>query len=38
VPGDCPARWAGLMERCWGARASTRPSFSEICVELEGML
>ena len=38
VPADCDAGWASLMQRCWHNRAPSRPSFSEICRELETMV
>ncbi|CAH9086786.1 unnamed protein product [Cuscuta europaea] len=34
VPESCDPDWRALMERCWSAEPSERPSFSEIANEL----
>lgn len=38
IPDDCDSRWKALMCRCWAPHPADRPSFSEICAELEAML
>ncbi|CAI9100951.1 OLC1v1038144C1 [Oldenlandia corymbosa var. corymbosa] len=37
VPETCDPDWKSLMERCWAAEPSERPSFSEIANELRAM-
>ncbi|MQL99750.1 hypothetical protein Taro_032471 [Colocasia esculenta] len=38
LPRNAHPRLLSLMERCWEGAPSKRPSFSEIVVELEGLL
>lgn len=33
----CP-EFASLIERCWAGTAAERPSFTEVCVELDNMI
>ncbi|KAI6682368.1 hypothetical protein NL676_036249 [Syzygium grande] len=37
VPESCDLEWRSLMERCWSAEPSERPSFTEIANELRSM-
>ena len=37
VPADVPARLAALMRQCWDKEPMARPSFSQVCVELEAI-
>lgn len=37
VPENCDPEWRSLMERCWSAEPSERPSFTEIANELRAM-
>lgn len=37
VPESCDPEWRSLMERCWSAEPSERPSFTEIANELRSM-
>ncbi|KAI5674456.1 hypothetical protein M9H77_14820 [Catharanthus roseus] len=37
VPESCDPDWRSLMERCWAAEPSERPSFTEIANELRSM-
>ena len=37
VPESCDPDWKSLMERCWSAEPSERPSFTEIANELRLM-
>ncbi|KAL9263924.1 putative serine/threonine-protein kinase [Drosera capensis] len=37
VPDGCDPDWRSLMERCWSAEPSERPSFTEIANELRAM-
>ncbi|XP_052182384.1 uncharacterized protein LOC127795023 isoform X2 [Diospyros lotus] len=37
VPEPCDPEWRSLMERCWSAEPSERPSFTEIANELRTM-
>ncbi|CAL0325678.1 unnamed protein product [Lupinus luteus] len=37
VPESCDQEWRLLMERCWSAEPSKRPSFTEIANELRSM-
>ncbi|KAL3532237.1 hypothetical protein ACH5RR_005758 [Cinchona calisaya] len=37
VPESCDPDWKALMERCWSAEPSERPSFTEIANELRLM-
>ncbi|KAJ8753177.1 hypothetical protein K2173_017756 [Erythroxylum novogranatense] len=37
VPESCDPDWRSLMERCWAAEPSERPSFTEIVSELRAM-
>ncbi|GAB2216172.1 hypothetical protein Droror1_Dr00023941 [Drosera rotundifolia] len=37
VPDGCDPDWRSLMERCWSAEPSERPSFPEIANELRSM-
>ncbi|GAB4828190.1 hypothetical protein Ancab_035107 [Ancistrocladus abbreviatus] len=37
VPENCDPDWRSLMERCWSAEPSERPSFTEIANELRTM-
>ncbi|XP_070018538.1 RAF-like serine/threonine-protein kinase PRAF isoform X1 [Nicotiana sylvestris] len=37
VPESCDADWRILMERCWSAEPSERPSFTEIANDLRVM-
>ncbi|RAL37748.1 hypothetical protein DM860_000442 [Cuscuta australis] len=37
VPETCDADWKALMERCWSAEPSERPTFTEIANELRAM-
>ncbi|KAG0577402.1 hypothetical protein KC19_5G153600 [Ceratodon purpureus] len=35
LPDDCPKELVGLLKKCWSIRPGSRPSFMQICVELE---
>lgn len=35
LPEDCPSRLKILIEKCWNKEPSHRPSFAEICDELD---
>ncbi|VFR02615.1 unnamed protein product [Cuscuta campestris] len=37
VPETCDADWKALMERCWSAEPSERPTFTEIANELRAI-
>ncbi|GAB2300259.1 hypothetical protein Dimus_034294 [Dionaea muscipula] len=37
VPEKCDPDWGSLMERCWSAEPSERPSFPQIANELRAM-
>lgn len=37
VPESCDPEWRSMMERCWSAEPSERPSFTEIANELRSM-
>ncbi|XP_002967581.2 uncharacterized protein LOC9632807 isoform X1 [Selaginella moellendorffii] len=37
IPNWCEPAWRSLMERCWDADPSARPSFAEIASELRSM-
>ncbi|XP_047321960.1 uncharacterized protein LOC124925883 [Impatiens glandulifera] len=37
VPESCDLEWRWLMERCWSAEPSERPSFTDIANELRSM-
>jgi len=37
IPDFCDMDWKLLMERCWSAEPSERPSFTEIVNELRTM-
>lgn len=37
IPESCDPEWRALMERCWSAETSERPSFTEIANELRAM-
>ncbi|XP_026663859.1 uncharacterized protein LOC103715979 isoform X2 [Phoenix dactylifera] len=37
VPDSCDPDWRSLMEKCWSAEASERPSFAEIANRLRSM-
>ncbi|KAL7586257.1 uncharacterized protein LOC111908357 [Lactuca sativa] len=37
VPESCDPEWRSLMERCWSAEPSERPSFTEIANQLRGI-
>lgn len=37
VPESCDPDWRRLMERCWSAEPSERPSFIEIANDLRSM-
>lgn len=37
VPESCDPEWRSLMERCWSAEPSERPSFTEIANELRSV-
>ena len=37
LPEHCPSELRTLIEACWSAEASTRPSFHQICAELREM-
>ncbi|RAL37747.1 hypothetical protein DM860_000441 [Cuscuta australis] len=37
VPESCDADWKALMERCWCAEPSERPTFTEIANELRAI-
>ncbi|XP_010913370.1 uncharacterized protein [Elaeis guineensis] len=37
VPDSCDPDWRSLMEQCWSAEASERPSFAEIASRLRSM-
>ncbi|XP_031383745.1 uncharacterized protein LOC116197685 [Punica granatum] len=37
VPESCDLDWRSLMERCWSAEPSERPTFTEIANELRSM-
>nr|POE70211.1 serine/threonine-protein kinase ctr1 [Quercus suber] len=37
VPESCDPDWRSLMEKCWSAEPSERPSFTEIANELRSM-
>lgn len=37
IPSWCEPGWRSLMERCWSAEPDSRPSFSDIVKELQGM-
>ncbi|KAL0013627.1 hypothetical protein SO802_000696 [Lithocarpus litseifolius] len=37
VPESCDPDWRSLMEKCWSAEPSERPSFTEIVNELRSM-
>jgi len=41
IPDECFSlcpEYASLIERCWSGDSSERPSFSEVCKELEAMI
>lgn len=38
IPKDAPPKLVELMQKCWEASPSKRPSFSEIKIELEKIL
>ncbi|KAG0577406.1 hypothetical protein KC19_5G154000 [Ceratodon purpureus] len=35
LPVGCPKELVGLLKKCWSIRPGSRPSFMQICVELE---
>ncbi|KAG0616867.1 hypothetical protein M758_5G147400 [Ceratodon purpureus] len=35
LPVDCPKELVGLLKTCWRTSPGSRPSFMQICVELE---
>ncbi|XP_028549150.1 uncharacterized protein LOC110096990 isoform X4 [Dendrobium catenatum] len=37
VPDSCDPEWGALMERCWSAEPTDRPSFTEIANRLRSM-
>jgi hypothetical protein len=37
VPESCDPQWRSLMERCWSAEPSERPSFTEVGKSLRAM-
>jgi serine/threonine protein kinase len=37
IPTWCDPLWKSLMERCWSAEPTSRPSFSEVASELRVM-
>lgn len=37
VPESCDPQWRALMEKCWSADPSERPSFTEIAERLRSM-
>ncbi|KAL4654256.1 hypothetical protein ACB092_01G365000 [Castanea dentata] len=37
IPESCDSDWRSLMEKCWSAEPSERPSFTEIANELRSM-
>lgn len=37
VPEKCDPEWKKLMEQCWSADPTTRPSFTEITNRLRSM-
>ncbi|KAK8939816.1 hypothetical protein KSP40_PGU010243 [Platanthera guangdongensis] len=37
VPESCDSDWKALMERCWSAEPSARPSFTQIVRSLTFM-
>ncbi|KAK2987100.1 hypothetical protein RJ640_009559 [Escallonia rubra] len=37
VPESCDVEWKSLMERCWSAEPSERPSFTEVANQLRIM-
>ncbi|KAD3067843.1 hypothetical protein R6Q59_018041 [Mikania micrantha] len=37
VPESCDPEWRSLMERCWSAEPSERPSFTEIANQLRSI-
>lgn len=37
VPESCDPEWRSLMERCWSAEPSERPSFAEIAIQLRNI-
>ena len=37
VPELCDQEWSFLMERCWSAEPSERPSFTEIANQLRSL-
>ncbi|RAL38237.1 hypothetical protein DM860_018295 [Cuscuta australis] len=37
VPESCDADWKALMERCWSAEPSERPTFTEVAKDLRAI-
>jgi hypothetical protein len=37
VPESCDPQWKALMEQCWAAEPSERPSFTEVGKSLRAM-
>ncbi|KAG0616854.1 hypothetical protein M758_5G146100 [Ceratodon purpureus] len=35
LPDDCPKELVELLEKCWSFRPGSRPSFMQVCIELE---
>ncbi|KAI4311375.1 hypothetical protein MLD38_036278 [Melastoma candidum] len=38
IPERCDGEWRGLMEECWAAEPSRRPTFTEVALRLQEML
>lgn len=38
VPESCDPQWRSLMEQCWSAEPSERPSFTEVGKSLRAMV
>lgn len=37
VPDSCDPEWRALMEKCWSADPSERPSFTEVAERLRSI-
>ena len=37
VPESCDPQWRSLMEQCWSAEPTERPSFTEVVKRLRAM-